>query len=58
MVHKIDNMIPTHVWVLQRIKAHGMDSDIKNGRSKFDAFSSVNMRRSYRISTFQKEEGY
>jgi hypothetical protein len=59
MLHKIDNMVPTHVWVLQRIKADGMHSEIKNGRSKFGTFAlfildGTRPTRNCQISLFQK----
>jgi hypothetical protein len=42
MLHKIDNIISTHVSVLQRIKVHGVHSDIDNGRSKYKRFMEPN----------------
>jgi hypothetical protein len=32
----MDNMVPTHVWVLQRIKAHGMDGDFAEEPQLFE----------------------
>jgi hypothetical protein len=44
-LNKMDNKVPTHLCILQRIKTHRIRSDIEHGHGKFGTFNNFHVGR-------------